>query len=146
MNRILVAIDEHEHSEKVVDFAIELAKPRRAVIVLATAVTKKSVPMALADEYKDEKGFVDVDKYHHDLFDRAAAKPKRRIEKAGLAHEGVWGFGDPAKFILRTAKSKEAEMIVVGIHGLRNVGRLRALGEVARSVIEGSPVPIVAVP
>jgi nucleotide-binding universal stress UspA family protein len=146
MGQILVAVDGHPHGEKVVDFAIGLAKAEGAKIILAHAIANKSIPADLRDEYKNDQGVVVKDQYYQDVFDRIADDLQRKIEGAKVAYEGVYGFGNPAKFILATAKSKDVSTIVVGIHGFRRLGRLRALGEVARNVIERSKIPVIAVP
>jgi len=146
MNQIIVAVDEHEHAEKVVDYAIGLAKTSGAKIILANAVAKKSIPRGLGDEYRDEDGKIQADQYYHDIFDKTVAALEKRLEKAKVEYEGVYGVGDPSKFILKLADDKEADMVVVGIHGRRRLGRLLTLTEVARNIIEASTIPVVAVP
>lgn len=141
MAKIVVAVDEHPHADKVVDCAIGLAKPMGAGVVLVY-VTGGPVP----DEYRDSHGDALPEHYYEDMFDRTVAKLKVKIEGAGVAYEGVYGLGDPAKFIVETAKAKGAALIVVGIHGHKGIGRIRALGDVARGVIEASQVPVVSVP
>ena len=69
-----------------------------------------------------------------------------RIEKAGIAFEGINSKGNPEQQILKTAKTKRVDYIVVGTRGLRRLNRLRAIGNVSRSVIENSTVPVLAVP
>jgi len=146
MERILVGIDGKEENDKVVDFAVELAKSSGASLILAYSITDKSVPAAIAEEYRDEKGYLDEERYYKDLFERAAADAERKLAKTKVPFEGIWGYGDPSKFLLSLAKSHKANVIVVGIHGLRGFGKVKALREVARNVIERSQVPVVAVP
>lgn len=143
---VLVAIDGKAHSDKVVDFAMDYAKTRGDKVLLAYSITRTSIREGVAEEYRDDKGFIEEERYYKDEFESASAKAINKLAKAGIPCEGVWGYGDPAKFILSLAKERNAGVIVVGIHGLRNVGKLRALREVARNVIEGSNVPVVAVP
>jgi len=146
MAQIVVGVDEHPHAEKVVDFAIDLAKAEGAKIILVHAITNKSIPDGMRDEYRNSRGVVVKDQYYEDVFERTVTGLRRKIADANVACEGVYGFGDPAKFILTTAKSRGASSIIVGIHGLRRLGRVMALGEVARNVIESSKIPVVAVP
>jgi len=146
MTQIVVAVDDHPHAEKVVDYAIDLAKAEGAKIILAHSITNKSIPDGMKDEYRNSAGAIVKDQYYKDVFERTVVDLRRRIADANVACEAVHGFGNPAKFILATAKSKDAYTIVVGIHGFRRLGRLRAIGEVARNVIESSKIPVIAVP
>lgn len=146
MDQMLVAVDAHPHAEKVVDYAINFAKSTGAKIILVHVITDKGIPAGLRDEYRDSEGTVMEAQYYEDIFERTVAGLRKRIEKANIPCEGIYGVGDPAKFILATAKSKKASTIVVGIHGLRRVGRVLALGEVARNIIEGSQVPVIVIP
>lgn len=59
---------------------------------------------------------------------------KRRVER-------IVGHGDPASEILDTAKQVDADLIVVGTHGLGSLGRL-LLGSVSRKVVRVSTIPV----
>ena len=142
MNQILVAVDEHPHAQQIVDNGIQLATAMSAKILLTYVVAKKKVP----EKYRDIHGDALPEHYYQDLFRRALGPLVKKIENAGIKYEGIVEVGDPAKVIIATAKSKEAILIVIGIHGFRGLSRLRAIGNVARNVIESSSVPVLAVP
>jgi nucleotide-binding universal stress UspA family protein len=52
--------------------------------------------------------------------------------------------GDPADEILEVAKESGADLIVLGTHGRRGLGRL-LLGSVAEQVVRKAPCPVVTV-
>lgn len=136
-----MAVDEHPHASKVVDCGIALAKPVGAKIVLVY-VASGGVP----SDYKDEHGDSLPEHYYQDMYERTVAKLRTAIENAGVQYEGAQGTGNAAKFIVETADSKMASLVVVGIHGHTGLAKIRALGDVARAVIETSKVPVVSVP
>lgn len=142
MKQILVAVDEHPHAEQIVDSAIELAKGISASILLIYVVDKKSVP----EKFRDEHGDALPEHYYEDEFQRTLGPLLKTIEKTGIKCEGIAASGDPVKEILKAAKSKNVNYIVMGTRELRGLGRLRAIGSVSRNVIEKSSIPVVAVP
>lgn len=142
MKQILVAVDEHPHADQIVDSGIELASAMAAKILLIYVVEKSSVP----EEYRDSHGDALPEHFYEDQFKRAVAPYLKRIEKAGIKYEGISAAGDPVKEILKAAKTKDVDYIVMGTRELRGLGRLRAIGSVSRNVIEKSTIPVVAVP
>jgi len=142
MKKILVAVDEHPHAEQIVDAAIQLAEAISAKILLIYVVQKKSPPSGYRETDVNEK----PEDFVEDEYLRAVGPLLQRIEKAGLTFEGINSTGNPEQQIIKTAKTKGVDYIVVGNRGLRRLSRLRAIGSVSRSVIENSTVPVLAVP
>jgi len=142
MKQILVAVDEHPHAEEIVDAAIQLAKAVSAKILLIYVVSNKAPPSGYRESEVDDRP-VDFTK---DEYLRAVGPLLQRMEKAGIAYEGINGVGNPEEQIIKTAKTKGVDYIVVGTRGLRRLSRIRAIGSVSRSVIENSRVPVLAVP
>jgi nucleotide-binding universal stress UspA family protein len=102
----------------------------------------KSVPARYVDTHGDKiPEHYYVDQYHRTVDDLV-----KRIVKAGIKYEGICGVGDPQDVILKSAKSRDVNYIVVGTRGLRRLNRLRAIGNVARNVIENSTIPVLAIP
>ena len=144
MKEILVAVDGSKHSEKVVDYATDLAKSMSARIVLVYVMPKIVVP----EEYRQyaEEERLDPSGYFEAVGEKITAQMGRRIEKKGVEHEGIYKTGNPAAKILEIAESKTVSMIVVGLHGLHGLARIRAMGSTARRIIENSTVPVAVVP
>lgn len=146
MKKILVAVNGSKHSEKVVDYAADLAKELSANIVLIFVMPRPDVPEDYADYAKREVLANPVASYLKTVSEGIIAKLGGRIEKKGIEFEAIYHLGNPAEKILETAQAKKVALIVVGLHGLRRVGRLRALGSVSRRLMESSPVPVLVVP
>lgn len=65
-------------------------------------------------------------------------------ETVGVASKITFAAGDPAFAILRLARSRRVDLIVMGTHGRTGLKRA-LLGSVTESVIRQSPVPVLAV-
>jgi nucleotide-binding universal stress UspA family protein len=144
MKEILVAIDGSKHSARIVDYASDLAKSTSAKVVLVYVMPEVSIPPGYK-EYADVER-LDPSSYFDAVGKQVIKDMGERIEKKGVKFEGVYEVGNPAATILDKAKSREAIFIVMGVHGLHGLARIRALGSVARRVIENSSIPVVLVP
>ncbi|HUI00070.1 MAG TPA: universal stress protein [Nitrososphaerales archaeon] len=142
MKQVLVAIDEHDHADQIVDAGIDLAKAMSAKVYLIYVVPKTNVP----DSYRDSHGDALPEHYFEDQFRRVAERYLQAVEKAGLKYEGLPRSGNAEAEILKAAKAKGVDYIVVGTRELKGMGRLRAIGSVSRNVIEKSTIPVLAVP
>ena len=144
MKEILVAIDGSKHSERIVDYASDLAKSISAKAVLVYVMPEVSIPPG----YKEyaEAEHLDPSSYFTTVGEQIIKDMGKRIEKKGVEFEGVYEAGNPAAIILDKAKSRNVSLIVMGVHGLHGLARIRALGSVARRVIENSSIPVVLVP
>ena len=72
--------------------------------------------------------------------DRLAESRRDRAKIAGA----MLRTGDAREVILHTAEEIGADMIVMGTHGRRGVGRA-LLGSVAESVVRTSPCPVLTI-
>lgn len=142
MRQILVAVDEHDHADQIVDSGIELAQALSAKILLVYVVPERKVP----ENYRDSHGDALPKHYYEDEFIRTITPHSRKIEKAGIEYEALPRTGDAEREILKAADSKKVDFIVVGTRALRRLNRLMAIGSVSRNVIEKSKVPVLAVP
>lgn len=144
MTEILVAVDGCNHSERVVNEAIELAKATSADIVLAYVAPKLAIP----DEYmkNSEEVVPSVESYYEDFSERMFGDLLEQAKKEGVKAETIFGAGNPTEFILKKAKERKVSMIVVGVDGLHRLARIRALGSTSRRIIENSTIPVVSVP
>lgn len=137
MPEIIVAVDGHPHAAKVADTGVMIAKAMAAKVLLVFVIKEKHEPNGYIERQED---------YDEDKYDREVGMVLDRISNSKVEVEKVWGEGDPKKFILATAKQRGASMIVMGIHPRKNVGKLLAIGDVARNVVESSKVPVLIVP
>jgi nucleotide-binding universal stress UspA family protein len=142
VKQVLVAVDEHEHSTRVMENAIILAKALPAKIVIIYVVENEKVPNTFVDVHGDSL----PEHYYLDEYHRTVDQLEQKIHAAGIEHDGVCGVGAPRELILRTAKKRGVDYIVMGFHEYRGLSRLKALGEATRGVIEKADVPVMAVP
>lgn len=143
MDKILVAIDGSKHSSRVLDFAVQLAQALDARILLVNVAPDIPVPEGYS-EYAKEEG-MSAENYYETVSQEVVNKMSDRIGK-GLKFDVATGVGNPADFILKTAKSSMATMIVIGVFGLHHLPRIRSLGSVSRRIVENSSIPVVLVP
>lgn len=142
--RILVPIDGSPTSTQGLDEAIKLAKLTGASLRL----------MHVVDELAFATGF--------DIYPTYAARPgaadeagRRRNPRAGSARVAASGIGVDTRLfetfatrvselVVEQAKAWGADLIVIGTHGRRGVGRL-LLGSDAEQIVRTAPVPVLLV-
>jgi len=144
MSDILVAVDGSKHSERVVDMAVELAKATSSSLLFAYVAPKLAVPEEYIKNTDEEEP--STDDYYREFSERIFGNLGARASKKGVKVEKIFGTGNPTEFILDKAKSRKVSMIVLGVEGLHNLGKVRALGSTSRRIIENATVPVVAVP
>lgn len=144
MDTIVVAVDGSKHSEKVVDYAVSLAKALPAKIFLVNIPPDYSIPEGYKQYVKTEG--VDPATYYEGVAKGTMESLGERIRREKVPFETITGSGSISRFVLNTAESRGASLIVVGLYGLHRVGKVRALGSNARRIIENCTVPVVSVP
>jgi nucleotide-binding universal stress UspA family protein len=144
MDTLLVAVDGSKHSAKVVDYAVQLAKPLSARILLINVTPESRVPEGYAEYAKEES--LDPASYYEQVSQRVLEDLGSRVRKGGVRCEQITGVGNPVQFILGAAKREDASLIVLGVYGLHHLSRIRGLGSTSRRIVENSTVPLVLVP
>lgn len=148
MEHIVVAIDGCEHSKKVVEEGVKLARLMSAKIFLVHVIPRLEVPEELLEFATVER----IDEPPQLLYTRAVAENLLAsfaavIKDAGVEYENVVLVGDAAEQVVEHAKTVEASYIVIGIMGLHGVRRIAAaLGSTSRKIIENAPCNVVVVP
>lgn len=136
--KILVCLDDSDLSEQIVPYAAEVARRFGSRLVLFTAVDAVS---AAAPEYAVEMDMV---------LELKRAQAQRRLEgvaarlvEAGLEAEPVVVVGSPAHAIVEYSGTNSVELIAMGTHGRKNLGRL-VFGSVMDHVLRNAGVPVLA--
>ena len=136
--KILCPIDFSDHSLAALDVALKVTQQNDAKLYLLNVAP---VPAGAA-------GFqpVPLDAYPFHEKDRQEelAKLGRERIPAVVRYETLVISGDPAERVLETARALAADLIVMGTHGHRGLGRL-VLGSVAERVVRESPLPVLTV-
>lgn len=68
-----------------------------------------------------------------------------KLKQGGISARGEVLWGQPAEEILRYAKEKQIDLVVMSAHGRSGIQRW-AFGSVADKVIRYSPIPILIIP
>ena len=137
---ILVPVDFSEHSQRALDYAVELAAKLDAKVHLlnvigipALGVPELGVALTAAvidNLVKDNQAALDK-----------LADPRRKRASIG---EVMLRTGDTRDMILQACTEVNADLIVMGTHGRRGVSRA-LLGSVAESVVRTAPCPVLAI-
>ena len=142
IRRILHPSDFSPASRAAFARAVDLAKANRAELVVAHVIAP-IIPM-MGDGYVSPAVF-------DQLENAARAQAKKQIgalvakaKKAGVRASSVLLEGIAHEQIVRAARSKRADLIVIGTHGRTGVARL-FLGSVAGRVVSVARCPVMTV-
>ncbi|MDR0372418.1 MAG: universal stress protein [Nitrososphaerota archaeon] len=116
IQKVLVAVDGSENSERALDFALDFAEKYSASLTVLN-VTEVAATVYSGDEMMTVAK--DLHKLHEAILDRAVAHVK--ITKPSLIVWPVLREGDPAIEIVATAKEGEFDAVVLGHQGVGKV-------------------------
>lgn len=141
--RILTATDGSDGAERAIDFAADLAKAVRGELLIVNVVSGIAAPLFrhLTSEQnawlRETEGAVSAE-----ILSKAGAHARSDGCHTVLL-ESV--HGDFVEAIIKIARQKDADMIVVGKRG---AGRVKGLlvGSVSQKLVSLAPVPVVVVP
>lgn len=140
-SKILLAYDGSKASNQALERAIELAK-----------VTPGSV-LYVVHSFEFPRFFIgealaplpaSVNKEYYDLAVQTTEEVKSRLEAEGLHAEVELLQGSPAEMILKYAKEKAVDVIVIGSRGLGGI-REFVLGSVSHNVVQSAKIPVLVV-
>ena len=142
VRRILFASDLSKASAKAFAAAVALAKTSRATLTIVHV----SVPFmpVVPEQYI---GGATLDQLNADArrwAQQQLAKLTERAKKGGVRAVGLMMEGEPARQIVRAARSKRADLLVVGTHGRTGLNKF-FVGSVAQRVVVTAPCPVVTV-
>lgn len=139
MDRILLAVDSSEHSQRATDLAGRLSAAFDAPVVVVNVVSD-TTPVAPASgqaihEYAKIENVVITQREMLQSHGMAlVAQAGVRIETAGGTVESTEvSIGSPAKEIVRIAEDRDADCIVMGRRGLGDIGGI-FMGSVSHKV------------
>jgi nucleotide-binding universal stress UspA family protein len=142
MRRILFASDFSKASGKAFTTAVTMAKANRATLTILHVIVP-FVPI-IPEQYINTDTWEQVDRQARRWSHRQLGKLTERAKKAGIRAVGLLLEGDPAQQIVRTARSKRADLLVVGTHGRTGLTRF-FVGSVAARVVATASCPVVTV-
>lgn len=132
---ILVPLDGSPLAELALTHAVDLAREKRARLVLLRAAEARTL---VGDPTDAQVGAVrEAEDYLVATRDRLSREGVTDVDVS------VW-YGPPAQAIVEAARYRQAGLIVMSSHGRSGVGRL-VLGSVAETVLRATSVPILLI-
>lgn len=122
--------------------AVELAKANRAELWVVHVLTP-TVPM-VGDGYISPKVYEDLEASARAYCSKQLGALVARAKKAGVRARSVLLEGIAHEQIARAARSKRADLVVIGTHGRTGVAKL-FLGSVAGRVVSIASCPVMTV-
>ena len=142
IKKILIPVVKSEYNDKIISYAIILAKGSGASIT-AIHVLDKSTIGGVGDVFGRR-----VDEYENEMRKRSQellTEVQQVIEKQGIKTSiEIIGNKSVARGIIDYARESGADVIVIGTKGLTGVEKF-IMGGVASSVINNAHCPVVAV-
>ena len=143
-HQILVPVDGSPTSEKALDEAIRLAQLTGARLRLVHVV----------DELSYVNGFEPAMNYLNEIIplmreagEKLLAHERQKALDKGVEADSVLVVEDPGRIcdhVAEQARRIKADLIVVGSHGRRGIGRV-LLGSDAEQIVRHAPVPVLVV-
>ena len=140
--RILHPSDFTSFSRAALRKAIEMAKANRAELLLAHVVSPV-VPIP-GDGYISPKLYDDLAGSARAFAQKQLDKLLAQVKKARVKSRGFVLEGPPAEEIVRFARARRVDLIVMGTHGRAGLAKL-FVGSVADRVVAGAPCPVLTV-
>jgi nucleotide-binding universal stress UspA family protein len=135
--KILVAIDGSDHSQAVVDKAIEFAKSLPAEVLLVYCHAR--FPVLLGEPYRD-KQIADILAESEKLI-----RPYlKRLQREDIAVEDRLMEEPAGKMITEIAEIEKCDLIVMGSRGLSNLASM-IVGSVTHRVLQTAPCPVLVI-
>jgi nucleotide-binding universal stress UspA family protein len=137
-DKIMVAIDQAEITNKLLDAAVEIARNKQTQVTLVH-VSQEYVSngMTYVPENFLEEILNEMEKAGLEQLQQA----KSKLKSAGINPETVHLKGDPAHEILNYARDTEQQLIIIGSRGLRGIKEMM-LGSVSHKVSQLSNCPV----
>jgi nucleotide-binding universal stress UspA family protein len=135
--RILVALDGSRHSDKALEQAISMAKVCNSELFAITVIDLYPEILGVAPALQER-----LSKEAREILDRAEERAQQEnISCETIVHMG----GQPHEYIVREAKKRDADLIVMGTHGRTGLKKL-IIGSVAERVIAHAPCAVLVTP
>ena len=142
LRRILHATDFSAASKRALDMAVEFAKQNKAELLLVhVLVPHVAYP---ADTDADPEIYIELERSARRQAQSSIAALVAKLKRAKVKATAVLLKGTAHGQIVRAAKNRRADMIVIGTHGRTGISKL-LMGSVAGRVIAEASCPVLTV-
>ena len=142
IRRVLHASDFSRASRAAFDKAVDMARANRAELLLVHVLTP--VMPIMGDGYVSPKTYEDIEASTKAAGQKGLASLVAKARKSGVRVKGLLTDGVTHEAIIRTAKSRRADLLVVGTHGRTGLKKF-LLGSVAGRAVAMAPCPVLTV-
>ena len=140
---ILLPTDFSECANYALSYAASLARQAGASII-CVHVIEPVVPTVGYTGLTEPMPMADLSEQLEESAERELPKIGACDECSGLDVEEVIAHGDAASEIVRVAKERKVDLIVIASHGRTGLGRI-LFGSTAESVVRHAPCPVLVV-
>ncbi len=143
IKNILFATDFSENSKWALTYALSFAQKYDARLFILHVIQQPNYPLGMYAEIS----FDAMDKFNRNISEVTAKEMKNLCEvelKGFKNYESLIISGIPFIEIIRSAKEKEADLIVVGTHGRTGLDHV-LFGSTAEKVVRKAPCPVLSV-
>ncbi|MBW1837009.1 MAG: universal stress protein [Deltaproteobacteria bacterium] len=141
---IMVALAFSEHAKDIFNYAVGLAKPAEAELVVVSIINSRDVQAvrkisAMGYDVDGEHYIEGIRKEREEILAqiiRASAFPSEKIST-------IFRVGNPVDELLKITVEKDIDLIVLGIKGHTDVEHF-FIGSVAEKLFRRSPVPVIS--
>jgi len=142
IRKILYATDYSKASDRALEEAINLAKQNEAELLVVHVI--EPIPYAAGEEFGGAELYLKLEDATKREAQTSMDKLIRRLQRSKVKAESLLLRGSAHDQIVKAAKSKRADMIVIGTHGRTGLSKL-FMGSVAAKVISAATCPVVTV-
>jgi nucleotide-binding universal stress UspA family protein len=140
---LLLPTDFSECANYALSYASDFAREAGASII-CVHVIEPVVPTVGYSGVTEPLPMADISEQLEDSATRELPKIAQHEACAGLAVEEVIAHGDAASEIVRVAKERQVDLIVISSHGRTGLGRM-LFGSTAEQVVRHAPCPVLVV-
>jgi universal stress protein A len=145
IRRIMCASDFSAASRPAFRKALELARSTRARLLIVHALSPVIPPLMGEGVYVSSATWNQLEAGSRQAAQRQLARLVQAARKAGVRAEALTVDGAPsADRIVRAARARRVDLLVLGTHGRTGLSRL-VLGSVAARVVATAPCPVLTV-
>ena len=143
IKKILYATDYSKASARALEEAVKLAKQNHAEL-LVVHVIEPTPFVAGEEEFGGGEMYVKLEDLAKQEAQASMTKLLARLKKTKVKAQGLLFKGSVQDQIVKVAKSKKADMIVIGTHGRTGLSKL-IMGSVAGKVVSSANCPVLTV-
>jgi nucleotide-binding universal stress UspA family protein len=143
IQRILLATDFSENSKWALTYALSFARRYDAKLYILHVIQQPTYPLGMYAEIS----FDAMDKFNRNISEATEKEMKKLCETelgGSSNYESMVVSGTPFLEIIRIAKEKEVDLIVVGTHGRTGLDHV-LFGSTAEKVVRQAPCPVLSV-